>query len=180
MTLLTYGEEITQRVLEKKYNQGQLTVQNNLQLLSKIVTPLENYQTYFQDRWNAAQDQLRYAFILERFHLTHVTYFEGLDWGDVEAIDNKLAKLNTKLCLLTLDRQVMADRIIQARGGKWRSYIARYGENSQQIIDHYYKRQQQKKRLAAKSNLSEFILDTTYRNEKRAAAEIINFWLPKT
>ena len=40
-----FSEEITQRVLEKQYNNGLLDKSHNIALLEDIISPLENYQT---------------------------------------------------------------------------------------------------------------------------------------
>lgn len=175
MTFLTYGEEITQRVLEKKHNQGQISKQDNLNLLREIIDPLENYRDYYQQRWSSSAGY-KFAFILERFHLTHTTYFEHLDWSDVIEFDRKLARLNTKVCLLTLSRSVMKDRIIYRRGEEWRNYISRFGTTEEEIIDYYWQVQQQKKKLAAKSKLPVFTVNTSQISERKAVEKVINFW----
>lgn len=175
MTFLTYGEEITQRVLERKDNQGQITKQDNLDLLQEIVNPLENYENYYQHRWSTSAGY-RFAFILERFHLTHATYFEHIEWEDMVEFDRKLARLNTKICLLTLSRAVMKDRIIYRRGEQWRNYISRFGTTEEEIIDHYWQVQRQKKKLAAKSKLPVLAVDTSQISVEQTAEKVIDFW----
>ncbi|GAB6138395.1 hypothetical protein [Halanaerobaculum tunisiense] len=177
MSFLTYGEDITQRVLEKKYNQGQLTREDNLELLNNIIDPLEKYKAYYQKRgWDCSQVEHRYAFLLERFHITHVTYFDHLSWGDVVEFDKKLARLNTKLCFLEMGSQVMSERIIYSRGQKWRNYISRYGATEEEIIDYYLSQQERKKKLVTRSKLPSLILDASQANWDELVAQIVDFW----
>ncbi|GAB6099094.1 hypothetical protein JCM16358_09730 [Halanaerocella petrolearia] len=177
MPFLTYGEDITQRVLEKKYNQGQLTKEDNLELLFDIIEPLEKYKDYYQKRgWVGTESEHRYAFVLERFHITHATYFDHLCWDDLAEIDRKLAQLNTKLCFLEIEPKVMRKRIIYSRGQKWRNYISRYGSTEEEIIEHYIRRQKRKKQLVTKSNLPSLILNTSQANWEQLIDQMIEFW----
>ncbi|WP_408954922.1 hypothetical protein [Natroniella sp. ANB-PHB2] len=177
MPLLVYGEDLTQRVLEAKHNQGQITKEDNLNLLNDILTPLERYQKYYHQRgWQGAEQEHCYAFLLERFHLTHATYFDHLNWGELIQIDDRLADLKTKLVLLTMNKEVMVERIVVSRGSRWRSYISRFGSTVEEIVEHYYQRQQRKLKLAQQSNLVSLVLNTSAKNWEELAQQVLKFW----
>lgn len=169
-----FSEEITQRVLEKPYNKGCIDKGQNIKLLENIISPLENYQTRLLNRdWN----NLQFYYILERFHLTHVSYYPYLTWEDVEKIDSRLNNLGSKICLLTMESKVFIERIINRRGEPWRKYLSRYGSTEEQIVKHYLGQQQDMIDLASKTKLPLLILDTTYMDLEEVYKEAIEFLL---
>lgn len=176
MPFFTFGEEITQRVLEAKHNQGKITKEDNLKLLDDILAPLENYQSYYKKRGWVKEDKYHYGFILERFHLTHGIYFNHLGWQEMIKIDERLLKLNAKLCFLKMEKEVMKERIIDSRGKQWNNYISRFGNSTQEIIEYYYQQQEKKLRLVEKSKLTSIVVDTSNKNWSELATEIIEFW----
>ncbi|WP_027338871.1 hypothetical protein [Halonatronum saccharophilum] len=177
MPFFTYGEDITQRVLEDKHNRGMITKEDNLNLLDDILASLERYNSYYIDRdWSKDETEHRFGFILERFHLTHSTYFNHIEWRDLEYIDDRLNRLNTKLCLFKMRREVMEERIIESRCDRWRSYISRFGKTNEEIIDYYYKKQEVKEELVRGSNLESIIIDTSGGNWEEITKEVLDFW----
>ncbi|WP_018247858.1 hypothetical protein [Orenia marismortui] len=177
MSLFTFGEDITQRVLERKDNKGKITKDDNLNLLNDILTPLEKYKIYYQKRgWIGDKKEHRYGFILERFHLTHANYFSHMGWEDVIDVDQRLLKLNSKLCFLTMEKKVMEERIIHSRGEEWRKYISRFANSNKEIVNYYYQQQQNKRMLVDRSSLPKLILDTSTKNWGEIVDEIISFW----
>ncbi len=177
MPFFTFGEEITQRVLEKKHNQGVITRRDNLELLESIIAPLEQYQKYYRQRgWQGADAKPRFAFLLERFHLTHSIYFDHINWPDLLFIDQRLNKLNTKLCFLYMEQEVMEERIITSRSLRWRRYISRFGQSNQGIINYYYQQQEKKRGLVKESSLPSLMIDTSRGDWGQYVEEILDFW----
>ncbi|HHT50366.1 MAG TPA: hypothetical protein GXZ78_02685 [Eubacteriaceae bacterium] len=169
-----FSEEITQRVLEKQYNNGLLDKSHNIALLEDIISPLENYQTRLLKRgWST----LRFLYILERFHLTHCTYYPYLSWKDVKDIDDRLKNLGGKLCLLTMDEKIFAERIINRPGELWQNYISRYGKTEAEIIKHYICQQQEFLKMSKKTNLPLLIINTTNINIEEAYNMVKEFLL---
>jgi adenylate kinase family enzyme len=169
-----FSEEITQRVLEKQFNDGKLDKTNNIKLLEDIISPLENYQLKLLNRgWS----HLQFYYILERFHLTHVSYYSYLGWEDVEDIDNRLYNLGSKVCLLTMKDKVFSDRLINRRGEPWRKYLSRYGKTEKEIIKHYINQQKDLIELTRKTKLPLLMIDTTYMSLEEIYKKIINFFI---
>lgn len=167
-----FSEEITQRVLEKQFNEGKIDKSHNINLLDDIMSPLENYKSRLLNRgWN----KLQFYYILERFHLTHVSYYSYLKWKDVESIDSRLNDLHAKICLLTMEDKVFIERIINRREEPWRKYLSRYGKTENEIVNHYIKQQQDIIDLASKTKLPTLIIDTTYISMEELYEKAIKF-----
>ena len=170
---LIYSEDLTQRILEKDYNRGFLDKSANINLLMSITTHLQAQKEMLQRR--GFSNHL--LFILERFHLTHATYYPYLTWPDVEPIDQILKCLNTKLILLTVDRQTFKTRLLERSNTGFMSYIQRYGSNKDMILDHYMQSQDHYLNLAYKSSLETKIIDSVAYPVVIVLENALDFWL---
>ena len=94
----------------------------------------------------------------------------------MKQIDQRLAKLNAKLCFFIMDKEVMAERIIYSRCQKWRKYISRFGKTEEEIIEYYYRKQQEKGDLVEKSSLESIIINTSSAKWDKLAGEVVDFW----
>lgn len=169
-----FSEEITQRVLEKQFNKGATNKSHHLELLEEIILPMENYKTRLLNRgW----DELHFYYILERFHLTHASYYSYLDWEDLETIDWRLKKLGAKACLLTMKEEVFIERIIDRRGMAWHIYLSRYGETEKEIVKHYMRQQDQLIYLLSKTNLPTLVIDTTHISPEKTYKKALDFFM---
>lgn len=171
-----YSEEITQRVLEKKYNEGKTNKSDHVKLLDGILSPLENYKQRFIDRgWS----DLQFYYIFERFHMTHASYYSYLGWEDFKEFDHRLQDMSAKVCLLTMKEEVFIPRIIKRKekGEPWQRYISRYGSTLEEIARHYSCQQQEMIDLMSKTNLPSMQLDTTNMDWENIYERVLNFWL---
>ncbi|OZB98709.1 hypothetical protein CJP46_06110 [Paenibacillus sp. XY044] len=60
-------------------------------------------------------------FILERFHLNHRAAFA--DHSKIEALEQRLLRLNARCILLTLSPEAVPARYVESRGEAWRTYV---------------------------------------------------------
>ncbi len=178
-TLLLLGEEITQRTLELRTQEGSLSAEDHQQLLDELITPLEQKQERFLKRgWSGGESRFQFLYLLERFHLTHATYYPYLQDWDYSAIEERLKKLSAKGCLFVMDPAVMRYRIIESRPyPAWRRYLARYGKNDEEIVEHYVRQQEAMLQRAHTSGLDWLILDTTEANWSIVASKVWKHWV---
>jgi hypothetical protein len=99
-----------------------------------------------------------------------------MHWEDVAGIDARLARLNCKVCLLTIDATALKKRIITDRTVEWHTYLKRFGTTNREIIDHYTKQQQALKSLCDKTALATLVIDTTTAAKESILDKVIDFW----
>ena len=119
---------------------------------------------------------MRIPYVLERFHLTHVCHYAHVKWEDVEGIDRRLAKLNCRLCLLTVQHSALKQRVIRDRSSDWREYLKRFGETDDQIVAHYAGQQELLCSLCERSVLDSLIVDTTDAGTDETLRCVLDFW----
>ena len=175
---IVLSEHHTQRVLERKEREEGLVVADNVQLLEQHVSYLESLRDRLhQMDWRQNnRTNMRVPYLLERFHFTHVCHYVHMSWPDVEEIDCRLATLNCKVCLLTMDKAMIEQRVIHERDAAWRNYLRRYGETDEEIVDYYAGQQEMMCDLCAKSALDTLIVDTTGTDISRSTEKIMDFW----
>lgn len=175
---LIFGEEMTQRTLEMRTQSGQITAADHFHLFDELLTLLEKQQERFAERgWDGNRGTKRIPYLLERFHLTHATYYPYLRNLDFSAVEERLALLNARGCLLTMERDVMKERIIESRPfAPWRTYISRYGKTDEEIVEHYWRQQDQMKEKAAASRLPWLIINTTKESWDEIVPEMLAHW----
>jgi thymidylate kinase len=178
LSSIVLSEHQTQRVLERKEREQGLAVADNLTLLDQHVSCLESmHERLDQMPWRANnRTNMRVVFLLERFHLTHVYHYSYMSWDDVKGIDARLAKLNCKLCLLTMDNSIFKKRIIDSRDSAWREYLGRHGDSDDEILDHYRKQQEYLRRLCQKTALNVSVCDTTNMSVDETVGQVLDFW----
>jgi len=178
LSAILLSEHQTQRVLERKEREVGLTTADNVGLLNQHVSYLEAVQNRLgQMEW--CQDNrtnMRIPYVLERFHFTHVYHYNHMSWSHVEKVDRRLAKLNCKLCLFTVDDSALRDRIITGRNADWRRYLSRYGNTDDEIIAYYAKQQKLLRSLCDKSELDTLVIDTTNMIIEDTLGQVIDFW----
>lgn len=172
------SEHQTQRVLERKEREYGLTQSDNISLLDQHVTYLELARDRLEQMpWcTNNRTNMRIPFILERFHFTHVYHYEHMSWQDVQEIDFRLAKLNCKLCLLTVDDSMLKHRIITSRDADWRDYLSRYGGKDDEIIEYYSIQQRMLLDLCGLSALETLVVDTTESTVEETLDQVLSFW----
>lgn len=170
---LIYHEDLTQRVLEIDYNKGFLDKKANITLLKDITHHISQLNQLIERRMLTSP----LIFILERFHITHAAYYPYLTWDDVEPFDKTLEQLNTKLVLLTIDKTTFKERLSERANTGFMSYIKRYGNDLDTILDHYMKSQDQYIELINKSRLNAKVLDSAKLNQISIYEHTINYWL---
>ncbi len=117
----------------------------------------------------------RLPFLLERFHFTHV-YHYGLTWEHVGSIDERLSKINCKLCLLEINETDMEQQIIFERDAGWQKYIQQFGSSNVEIIDHYKKQQELLISLLKKTKLEYLRINTSETRVDETVQQLITFW----
>jgi thymidylate kinase len=178
LSSIALSEHQTQRVLEQKEREKGLTSADNLVLLDQHITYLESMRDRLdQMQWcESNRANMRIPFLLERFHFTHVYHYPHMCWEDVQGIDSRLANLNCKVCLLTIDESIFEHRIITSRDSAWREYLRRYGETNDEILKYYSRQQKLLLSLCEKSKLRTLIVDTTDSNIDKVVDQVLDFW----
>ena len=176
-TKLFYHEELTQRVLEKDYNRGFIDKTANIKLLEEITLHLVKQSSLLKRRSFTNKELPQFLFVLERFHLTHTAYYSYMSWFDVAYIDHLLANLNTKLVVLTIERDEFRERLKDRKNTGFIYYIRRYGQDLDTILDHYMRSQDRYLELASLSQLDTIILDSVSLSPKTVLQNTLDFWL---
>lgn len=177
-TLVALTEHHTQRVLEKQEQNEGLTPADNLSLLDSHVTYLELLNQRLEKMpWRENnRTNMRVCYLLERFHFTHVYHYPHMNWELVQPIDTRLARLNCRLCLLTIDEAQIEDRIILGRDEGWREYLKKHGRTHAEIVAHYAGRQKLLMDLCRRSRLPITILNTSRLSPAEALNRVMDFW----
>ncbi|MFZ5952349.1 MAG: hypothetical protein ACOYXC_16730 [Candidatus Rifleibacteriota bacterium] len=178
LSSLVLTEHQTQRVLERKEREEGLGIEDNLNLLNQHLTYIEQVNERLERmKWcNPSSKAMRMPFILERFHLTHAYHYQHLKWEDVEDCDRRLARLNCRLCLLTIDESAIESRIYKGRDSSWLNYISRFGSTRKEVIDHFMQQQNQLLNLADKSCLEKLVINTSNSMTGEIAEKALEFW----
>lgn len=168
---LVLTEYHTQRVLERKEQEGSLGPGDHLALLEELVAFLEGLEQRRQGRgWTqGVLAEADFFFILERFHLTHVFRFPYMSWEMVQPLDQRLKGLNATLILLTVRAEVLEKRLFSRRHTCWLNYLQRYGSTPAAIVDAFLERQELARDLAARSSLPVITIDTSDRSPTETA-----------
>ncbi|MET3848689.1 hypothetical protein [Paenibacillus sp. OAE614] len=92
----------------------------HIQLLNQHIAYLEQLHGWIESLGHAKPSNGIF-FILERFHLNHRSAFA--DHSKIEALEQRLLRLNAKCVLLTLSPEAVPTRFVESRGEAWRSYV---------------------------------------------------------
>lgn len=117
----------------------------------------------------------RLPFLLERFHFTHVFHY-GLDWEHVRSIDERLAKINCKVCILQINKTDMEQRIILERDAGWGKYIHQFGNSNIEIVDYYDKQQDLLLDLLQRTKLEWIKINTSETSIEETVSRLVTFW----
>lgn len=172
------SEHHTQRVLERKEALEGLIPADNLELLEFYVEFFEKvHERSSQMDWSARnRTNHRLPFLLERFHFTHVFHY-GLAWEQVSAIDERLAKLNCKVCILEVNEADMEQRIILERADPgWQKYLRKFGSSNAEIVDHHKRQQDLLLSLLSKTKLDWMKINTSEVSVEESVSQLVAFW----
>lgn len=178
LTSIILSEHHTQRILEKKDREQGLTIDDNISLLNNHVTYLESLSERLEmmDWCDKNMTDMRVPYIFERFHLTHAYQYDHLSWEDVEVIDKRLAALNGHLCLFTTNKDQLSERLFRKPDPSWHSYLRRFGNSRDEIVDHFLQQQDSLLEFSERSVLRKRIIDTSTADVEEIAKEILEFW----
>ncbi len=171
------SEHHTQRVLERKESLEGLTPKDNVELLEFYLQFFEKiHERSSQMDWSARnRTNHRLPFLLERFHLTHVFHY-GLAWEHVQSIDERLAKINCKLCMLEINETDMEQRIILERDKGWRKYVHKFGPSNIEIVDYYKGQQSLLRDLLQRTKLEWLRINTSEISVEETVSQVLTFW----
>ncbi|MFP4200884.1 MAG: hypothetical protein ACLFS8_05660 [Clostridia bacterium] len=172
-----YSEHLTQRVLELAHRRGELSRADHLRHLEEIVGELRRRNSQLSARGFLPGGREGFSYVLERFHLTHAVYYPYLDWKDLVPVDEELADLGCRLCLLTADSASLADRLFRPRWPGWLAYLKNYGDEPREITAHYLQQQSLYERLAERSAQKTLVLDTATRSPEDILRCVLDFWI---
>ncbi len=174
---IVLSEHHTQRVLERKEAIEGLKPEDNLELLEFYVQFFEKmYERASRMDWSARnRTNHRLPFLLERFHFTHV-YHYGLTWEHVRSIDERLAKINCRLCVLEINETDMERRIVLERDAGWGKYIHKFGKSNIEIVDHYKRQQDLILGLLQRTKLEWLKINTSETSVDETLPQLIAFW----
>ena len=147
-------------------------------LLDGHVRYLENFRAHLDTMaWREnGRINMRVPFIFERFHLTHVCHYPDVFWEDVQEIDERLAAMDTKLCLLTVDAGDLEQRITRRRDEHWREFLTRHGNSVEAVVRHYLVQQEKFRELSAKSSMETCLIDTSAVEPSKTLEVALAFW----
>ncbi len=173
------SEHHTLRVLEQKSPSKTWEPRDCLELLDFHVSYLEglNNNLAMTDWLERDRKAQRLPFVFERFHLTHVYHFDKLAWSDVATIDQRLGKLNSKLCILTIEPADMKTRIVDDYNKSgWQDYLKTLGDSEDEIIEHFVRKQDEILSLCEKTTLDYQIFNTSSMNTEQITEAVIDFY----
>lgn len=178
LSSIVLSEHQTQRVLEAKERRVGLQIADHLDLLAEIVGMLEQFnRRLLQMDWaERRRDGQKLAYVLERFHLSHVYHYPGMAWDYVQPIDRRLFPLNAKVCILTLEKHVVRQRILGDTKKLWKTYLETIGSSEEEILAHFWRQQEQLMQLCALTCLPCLVIDTSVRPVESMVEEIFAFW----
>jgi thymidylate kinase len=175
---IVLSEHHTQRILERKQSIDGLTPDDNLEVLEFYVQFFEKvHERSSRMDWSARnRTNHRLPFLLERFHFTHVFHY-GLTWEHVRSIDERLAKINCKLCILEVDETDMEQRIVLERNNAgWQKYLQQFGNSEIEIVDYYKKQQDLLLGLLQRTKLEWLKINTSKTSVDETVPQLIAFW----
>jgi hypothetical protein len=151
---------------------------DHVALLDQHVTYLEQVKNRLDqmDWCDNSGINMRLPYLIERFHFTHVFHYPYLDWEHLADIDRRLAHLNCKVIVLTIDGSAFEECVILNRTAGWRDYVRRFGETHREIVEHYARQQERLLELCARTSLELLMLDTTYQGEEETLRQALDFW----
>ncbi len=180
-SLLVLNEHQTQRVLEQKERDGVLKKSDHTELLNCHLAYIQRINDSLEPiKWCEKNSKHhRFNFIFERFHFTHLYYYDYLEWDDFALIDTALGAIGTKLCVLLIDRDTIIRRVIGERknNSNWMNYIKRYGATDVDIVNYFVDRQEQMLKYIYNSSLESVFINTNNTGAEETAEQICNFWL---
>ncbi|WP_058485708.1 hypothetical protein [Defluviitalea phaphyphila] len=178
LSTIVYTEHQTQRILEKKDRENILKIEDNLNLLWDIINTLKRLDKRLNERdWNGkSYEESKISYIFERFHLTHVCHYPHITWDMVKPIDTKLSLLGCKICLFTVNEDMLYKRLFRRKESCWLEYLKRYGDTEKEIIKNFMIQQEKFINLCKISSIPSMIIDTSYQEEKYIVDKIIDFW----
>ena len=179
LSSIVLTEHHTQRVLEPKQETRGLTVQDNTALLRRHVETVRALDaglrgTDWSDRGRLNH---RLCYVLERFHLTHVSHYPHMRWEHVTAIDDALVGLGCKLCLLTADRDTIEERAVNRRHDReWQRHLSSLGSYPE-VLNHYMAQQEHLLALREASSIPSLVVNTSEKQAHEIVTEVAAFWL---
>jgi hypothetical protein len=164
LSRLVLTEHHTQRVLEILEQQEILDSTHHISLLEDLVSFIENMQSRTSARgWNESGLQpYDLFFLIERFHLTHVFRFPYMNWHQVAHIDQRMRKIGAVLGLLTVDADILEERLFSRQNACWFNYLKGYGETPDAVVNTFMQRQTLAIQLAEQSCLPLIQLNTSH------------------
>lgn len=178
LSSIVISEHHTSRILERKLSQEGLTPDDHMEVLEFYVQFFEKvHERSSHMDWSARNRTNHHLpFLLERFHLTHVFHY-GLPWEYVQAIDERLAKLNCKLCILEVDEADMEQRIILERhDAGWQKFLRQFGNSNTEIVAHYKNQQDLFLGLLQKTKLEWLKINSSETLVDEMIPQVIDFW----
>ncbi len=178
LSSIVISEHHTSRILERKLSGEGLTPDYHLEVLEFYVQFFEKvHERSSQMDWSARNRTNHHLpFLLERFHLTHVFHY-GLPWEHVQAIDERLAKINCKLCVLEVDETDMEQRIILERHNEgWQKLLHQFGNSNAEIVDYYKKQQDLFFSLLQRTKLEWLKINSSEANVDEMIPRVMAFW----
>ena len=179
MSSIVLSEHQTLRNLETKRDNSTYTKQDSIRLLDNHVSYLELLKNQLDDNGWLKRDRKsqKIPYVFERFHLSHVYYYDSMNWDDVVGIDERLVSLNAHLFVFTINPDDIQDRIIDdyEKTG-WSNYLSTLGSTNEEIKEYFIRKQDEILELAKKTKLKVTYIDTSKLSPNEVVQEIITNW----
>ncbi len=170
-------EHHTQRVLEPIEKCGNLRKEDHLNLMTAILGFIRELEkrAAIHDWHQRKKNAHRISFILERFHLTHVTNYPYLCWDDISTIDRSVAELNATLILLTADADTLSKRLYDPqRDPGWFEYLSTIAQTKDGVVLHYLAQQQQLIKLSEQTAMPVIQIDTSRESPRQIVNHVLS------
>jgi hypothetical protein len=92
------------------------------------------------------------------------------------SIDERLARINCKVCVLEINEADMERRIILERDDGWRKYIHQFGNSNIEIVNYYKEQQELLLGLCKKTKLEWLKISTSETSVDEMIPQVIAFW----
>ncbi len=171
-TKVQLSEYLTERIIENI----QPTVNRRAGLLEEYVNIFEKvYFNFYNSRFKDMEfEEIKPFFIAERFHLTHS--IESASFRPFKDIDNRLKSMDMKLVILTMDKKLIKERILDTfirRPETWKNYCLSFG-TIEDICKRYWLMQEKLLKFTEESKLDKIIINTSKMEWDKYVLEIEN------
>jgi hypothetical protein len=103
-----------------------------------------------------------------------------MNWNQVADIDQRMRNIGAVLCLLTVDADILEERLFSRQNACWLNYLTRYGDTPDAVVNTFMQRQTLAVQLAEQSCLPLLKLNTSQMSIAELTNTLVRFLLSPT